>query len=261
MRGVAKYLAVALLLLIVCGESSAQKLKERRFVRQGNEYFEESNIKKSIESYQEALKHDPNSFEAKFNLATALYRDERYEASEKGLQALLNDKSLSDTERGDVAYNLGNMQFKQKKYKEALDSYRKAMRYNPNDEDAKFNYALTKLKLQQQEQQQQNQQQNQDNKQDNQGNNDKQQQQNPQNNKDKQEKQNEDKQNDKNQDEQPQNQNGDEDKQQGGQRPKGGMSPEQQEALLQAVQAEEDKTQDKLKDKKGVLLIHGGKNW
>jgi hypothetical protein len=56
-------------------------------------------------------------------------------------------------------------------------------------------------------------------------------------------------------------QNGDEDKQQGGQRPKGGMSPEQQEALLQAVQAEEDKTQDKLKEKKGVLLIHGGKNW
>ena len=260
MRGVAKYLAVALLLLVVCGESSAQKLKERRLVRQGNEYFDESNIKKSIESYQEALKHAPNSFEAKFNLASALYRDERYEASEKGLQALLNDKSLLDSERGDVAYNLGNVQFKQKKYKEALDSYRKAMRYNPNDEDAKFNYALTKLKLQQQEQQQ-DQQQNQQNQQDNQGNNDKQQQQNPQNNKDKQEKQNEDKQNDKNQDEQPQNQNGDEDKQQGGQRPKGGMSPEQQEALLQAVQAEEDKTQDKLKEKKGVLLIHGGKNW
>ena len=39
------------------------------------------------------------------------------------------------------------------------------------------------------------------------------------------------------------------------------MSPEQQEALLQAVQAEEDKTQDKLKEKKGALLIHGGKNW
>jgi tetratricopeptide (TPR) repeat protein len=151
-----------------------------------------------------------------------------------------------------VAYNLGNTQFVQKKYKEALDSYRKAMRCNPNDEDAKFNYALTKLKLQQQEQQQ-----NQDNKQDNQDNNDKQ---NQQDNKDKQDKENEEK-NDKNQDKQPQNQNGNEDKQQGGQRPEGGMSPEQQEALLQAVQAEEDKTQDKLKEAKGVLLIHGGKNW
>ena len=260
MRGVAKYLAIALLLLVVGGEASAQKMKERRCVRQGNAYFEEGKIDRSIESYQEALKHDPNSFEAKFDLASALYRAERYDAAEKGLQALLNNDSLSEAERGDVAYNLGNVQFAQKKYKEALDFYRKAMRYNPTDEDAKFNYALTKLKLQQQEQQQQNQQQNQDNQQDNQGKNDQQNQQNNQDNKDKQDKQNEDKKDDKNQDQQPQNQNGNEDKQQGGQRPQGGMSPEQQEALLQAVQAEEDKTQDKLKEK-GAILIRGNKNW
>ena len=38
------------------------------------------------------------------------------------------------------------------------------------------------------------------------------------------------------------------------------MTPEQQEALLQAIQAEEDKTQDKLKEKVGVL-IRGTKNW
>ena len=38
------------------------------------------------------------------------------------------------------------------------------------------------------------------------------------------------------------------------------MTPEQQEALLKAIQAEEDKTQDKLKEKAGVL-IRGSKNW
>ena len=30
--------------------------------------------------------------------------------------------------------------------------------------------------------------------------------------------------------------------------------------MLEAIQAQEDKTQDKLKDKKGVI-IRGGKNW
>ena len=44
----------------------------------------------------------------------------------------------------------------------------------------------------------------------------------------------------------------------------GGERPEQlssdQERMLDAIQAEEDKTQDKLKDKKGVI-IRGGKNW
>ena len=38
------------------------------------------------------------------------------------------------------------------------------------------------------------------------------------------------------------------------------MTPEQQEALLQAMQAEEDKTQDKLKEKAGVV-VRGSKNW
>ena len=38
------------------------------------------------------------------------------------------------------------------------------------------------------------------------------------------------------------------------------MNQAQQEALLQAIQAEEDKTQDKLKEKVGVVVA-GGKNW
>ena len=59
---------------------------------------------------------------------------------------------------------------------------------------------------------------------------------------------------------QPQEQNGNEEQQDGGQRAEGAMTPEQQEALLQAIQAEEDKTQDKLKEKAGVL-IRGSKNW
>jgi len=38
------------------------------------------------------------------------------------------------------------------------------------------------------------------------------------------------------------------------------MSREEQERLLSLIQAQEDKTQDKLKEKKGVL-IRGRRNW
>ena len=72
--------------------------------------------------------------------------------------------------------------------------------------------------------------------------------------------QNQNQQNQQDQQQQPQNQEGKEEQQEGGQRPEGAMTPEQQEALLQAIQAEEDKTQDKLKEKAGIL-IRGGKNW
>ena len=254
MRSVVRYI-VAALLLLACGEASAQQMKERGWVRRGNRQYAKDKIERSIESYQEALRHDPSSFEAKYDLASALYRAERYEKAEQTLLSIVNDERRSEEERGEVSYNLGNTQFAQKKYKEALSSYRRAMRCNPNDEDAKFNYALTKRLLQQQEQQQQQQNQNQA--------------QNPQN-QDKQDGQNDQNKNDQNQDkknenndnqnqQQPQDQQGKDD-QQGGEQPQSAISPEQQEALLQAIQAEEDKTQDKLKEKAGVL-IRGGKNW
>ncbi len=256
MNGVAKYIAVALLLLFVGGEVSAQQMKERGLVRKGNRQFKREQFEKSVDSYQRALQHDSTSFEAKYDLASALYRTERYEKAEKTLLGIVNDTTRTELERGEVAYNLGNTQFAQQKYKEALSSYRQAMRCNPNDEDAKFNYAFTKRLIQQQEQQQQqqSQDQNEQNKDNKEQNQDKQQDQQNQ-----QDKQNENKQDQQQQ--QPQNQNGkDNQQQQGGERPEGAMTPEQQEALLQAIQAEEDKTQDKLKEKAGVL-IRGSKNW
>ena len=239
MRAIVKYLAIVVMLL-VCGEVSAQQMKERGFVRKGNREFKREQFEKSVDSYQRALQHDSTCFEAKYNIASALYRTERYDKAEKTLLGIVNDTTRTELERGEVAYNLGNTQFAQQKYKEALSSYRHAMRCNPNDEDAKFNYAFTKRLIQQQEQQQQ--QQNQDQNKDNQD---------KQNNQDQQNQQDQ---------QQPQNQEGKEEQQEGGQRPEGAMTPEQQEALLQAIQAEEDKTQDKLKEKAGIL-IRGGKNW
>ena len=244
MRALVRYVAAALLLL-VCGEVSAQQMKERGLVRSGNREFKREQFEKSVDSYQRALQHDSTCFEAKYDLASAFYRTERYEKAEKTLQAIVSDSTRTELERGEVAYNLGNAQFAQKKYKEALSSYRQAMRSNPADEDAKFNYAFTKRLIQQQEQQQQqqNQDQNQDQNKDNKDN----------------QQDNQNQQNEQNQ-QQPQNEEGKDEQQEGGQRPEGAMTPEQQEALLQAIQAEEDKTQDKLKEKKGVL-IRGSKNW
>ncbi|MBR2858911.1 MAG: tetratricopeptide repeat protein [Alistipes sp.] len=220
-------------------------MKERGLVRSGNRQFRREHFEKSVDSYQRALQHDSTCFEAKYDLASALYRTERYDKAEKTLLSIVGDSTRTEKERGEVAYNLGNTQFAQQKYKEALSSYRQAMRCNPNDEDAKFNYAFTKRLIQQQEQQQQqqNQDQNQDQNKDNKDN----------------QQDNQNQQNEQNQ-QQPQNQEGKDEQQQGGQRPEGAMTPEQQEALLQAIQAEEDKTQDKLKEKKGVL-VRGSKNW
>lgn len=236
---------------LISGEVFAQKMPERRLVRKGNRQYERGDYDSSIDNYSRALQHDPQSFEAKFNTANVQFRKafvdslqmdaKMVEKAEKTLRKLAQDSTRTDCERADVAYNLGNSLFVQQKFKEALTCYRDAMRLNPEDKEAKYNYALTKemLKQQQQQQQQQqdqNQDQNQDNQQDKQDQQDKE---------DKEDKQDQQEKQDKQNQQQPNEQQ---------------ISEQEQQAMLEAIQAQEDKTQEKLKEKQGVI-IRGGKNW
>ena len=216
-------------------------MPERRIVRKGNRQYERANYDKSLENYSLALREDPNCFEAKFNTANVQMQKQLYNKAEQTLRKLAQDSTRTELERGDISYNLGNALFEQQKLQEALECYRNAMRMNPDDVDAKHNYLLTKLMLQQQQDQQ-----NQDN----------------QNNQQNQDNQNQEQQ-DQKQDQNQEQQNKDEqqkDEQQQQQQPQPQISEQEQQAMLEAIQAQEDKTQDKLKEKKGVL-IRGGKNW
>lgn len=236
---------------LISGEVFAQKMPERRLVRKGNRQYERGDYDSSIDNYSRALQHDPQSFEAKFNTANVQFRKafvdslqmdaKMVEKAEKTLRKLAQDSTRTDCERADVAYNLGNSLFVQQKFKEALTCYRDAMRLNPEDKEAKYNYALTKEMLKQQQQQQQQQQdQNQDQNQDNQ-----QDKQDQQNKEDKEDKQDQQEKQDKQNQQQPNEQQ---------------ISEQEQQAMLEAIQAQEDKTQEKLKEKQGVI-IRGGKNW
>ena len=144
MRGVARYIFVALALLLA-SEAVAQKMPERSLVRRGNRHFKRENFERSADLYQRALQCDSTSFEAKYDLASTYDRTERYEAAEKLLQSIVQDTTRIEKERGEVAYNLGNTQFAQKKYQEALDCYRKAMRLNPDDKDAVYCYMAAQV--------------------------------------------------------------------------------------------------------------------
>lgn len=257
------YIGIAMLALASLApfaEAAAQKMPERRLVRKGNRQFGRERYDKSIDSYTRALEAAPTSFEAAYDLANAMFRAERYDTAEQTLKGIVADSTRSDIDRSEAVYNLGNTQFAQQKLKEALASYRAAMRLNPDDQEAKYNYAYTKHLLQQQEQQQQNDRNKDDQNQDQDQNKDNQQ--NQQNGQD--DKQQEGSQNDPQQGDGDRNpQQGDDDDRNEGEgqpQPQSGISEQEREAMLEAIQAQEDKTQDKLKEKTGVL-VRGRKNW
>ena len=256
-----------LLVLLAATEATAQQMPERSLVRKGNRQYNKGEYGEAIKRYEEALKAAPESFEATYNLGNALYKAERFDTAEQTILRATADTLRTDDELAETYYNLGNAQFKQKKYKEALESYKQSLRLNPSDMEAKYNYAYTKRLLDDQnkdgggggnDQQNQNQDQNQ-----NQQNQNGQGQQNPQQGDNKQ--QQGDNNPDKKQDGNPQQQPAKPDNSQGdkgdgeGQPTPSGISPQEQEQMLDAIQAQEDKTQEKLKEKRQGVVVRGKK--
>ena len=180
-------------------DAVAQRMPERGLVRQGNRHFAKERYERSADSYTEALKHDSTSFEARYDLAGAMFRTERYAEAEEALKMVVVDSLQSAEDRAEAYFNLGNAQFVQQKLQEALASYRKALTLRPDDMEAKYNYALTKKLLEQQQNQNQNQDQNQDQNKDNQQNQNQNNNQNQNQNQDQQQDQNKDQQQDKDQ--------------------------------------------------------------
>lgn len=280
------HIIFTVLALLCVTTLSAQKMPERGLVRKGNRLFDKERYTQSADAYQHALNHDSTSFEARYNLGntmirramadTTAYADPQSSAAKMSqgfisqaeglLQAAAADSLRTADERADAFYNLGNSQFIQQKLQEALKSYRQSLVLRPDDMEAKYNYALTKKLLEQQQQQQQNQQnndQNQDQQQDENQNQD----QNQQGNNNQNQNQDKNDQNDNKQDKNEDQQGGGDQEQKEqpqqpqGQKPKSGMSEEQQQQLLNAIQAQEDKTQEKLDEKKKGIIIRGKKNW
>lgn len=246
--------------LLAAAGVSAQSMPERSLVRKGTRQYNKGNYEQAIGRYEQALQAVAGQFEATYDLGNALYKAERFDRAEQTMQQAAADSLRTDDERAEAFYNLGNAQFKQQKYKEALESYKQSLRLNPADMEAKYNYAYTKRLLDENkdggggggnDDKDQNKDQDKDQNQQNQD----------QQNKDQQDKDQKgdpkDQQGDRKQD--PQDNKGDKGDQQGQPTPSG-ISPQEQQQMLDAIQAQEDKTQEKLKEKQGVV-VRGKKNW
>ena len=256
-----------ILFLFAASGVQAQQLPERSLVRKGNRQYNKGNYEQSAGHYEQALQAAPGQFEAIYNLGNALYKAERFDKAEQTMRQAAADTLRTDDERAQAFYNLGNAQFKQQKYKEALESYKQSLRLNPSDQEAKYNYAYTKRLIDEDENGgggggDKNQDKDQ-NKEQQQGGQD---QQNGDQQKDDQQKDDKGQGDDKEQQGDPQQNPAQPDKEQEGD-PQGepqpvpaGISPQEQEQMLDAIQAQEDRTQDKLKEKQGVV-VRGSKNW
>lgn len=257
-----KYVVLTVATLALAASAYAQKFPERRHIREGNRHYESQRFADAEKAYRRALQKDSLSVEGAFNLGDAHYATGNFAAAEEQFRRVAERKEgVNNEQKAAAYYNLGNAQFQQQKMGEALESYKESLKLNPSNLEAKFNYAYTKAMKEQQEQNQDNQQ-NQDNKdqqndQQQQGNNNQQQNQ-QQNNNDQQQGQ------DDQQQQQPEQPEGDKPKPSEGadQQPQSQVGPSKEnEQVLNAVQAAEDKTREKVDAERVVGVARSGKNW
>lgn len=211
---------------------------ERNFIVDGNKLYRQKRFAEAETMYKKALEQNPNSPQAKFNLAASYIRQSG-SADPNADRNPLNDarqlltqlaqvnEQMSDEERmiAELAnYNLGNISFNNNDFGGAIEAYKRALRINPDDDKARQNLRLAQIK---QKEQQQNQDQNQNQNKD-QNNQKDQQDQNQQQNQDQ----------DQNNDQQ-QNQDQNKDQQQGQDKNQDKQNPEKQRSGMSDANAEQ----------------------
>ena len=226
---------------------SAAAQPDKRDVRRGNRDYKKENWKEAEIEYRKGIVKDSLSVAANYNLAADLYRQNNPQEAQKVMDRI-KEVAPATENAADYYYNLGDVAIANQDWQTAVTAFEESLLRNPGDMNAKENYIYAKKKLQQQQNQQNQQQndQNQDNQDQNQDRNDQ--------NKDNQ---------DQNKDQQDQNQdqNKDQNKDQQDQQPK--ITPQAAQQMLQAIQAKEKETQEKVKKEKAAALQSRQKdrNW
>ena len=132
---------------------------ERSIVRDGNKNYDKGLFSDSEINYRKSLSKNKGFEEAQFNLADALFKQDRYDESINVLNNLISETNNTNL-KSEAYYNLGNNLLQKQQLENAVDAYKNCLRLNPSDEEARYNLSKVMSLMQQQEQNEEQQEQN-----------------------------------------------------------------------------------------------------
>jgi len=104
----------------------------------GNKLYQQSQFDLAEAQYRKALEYEPDNEKAKYNLAAALHKQSKYSEAAKLLDDLAGsskDKPLKSA----AYYNQGVGYTKLHDLDSSIESYKNALRFNPDDKEAREN--------------------------------------------------------------------------------------------------------------------------
>jgi len=121
-------------------EADAQLSESNDYVFEGNAIVD-SDFIEAEKKYRLAVSTKTNNATGSFNLGNAYYNSKLYdEALFRHLEAVNNSSSKPDKHK--AYHNIGNILMQQKQCKEAVSAFKNALRNDPTDDESRYNLAL-----------------------------------------------------------------------------------------------------------------------
>ncbi len=132
--------------LFIASFSFGQSAEVDKIIQTGNDFYKQQKYDAAAAEYQKAIEKDPNNSTAKFNLATTLSKQGKQSESARAFTEI-GDNSKDKDLKEKAYYNKGAIYSQQKRLEESIEAYKKALRQNPEDKEARENLQKALLEL------------------------------------------------------------------------------------------------------------------
>ena len=126
----------SLLVFFLTVNSFAQNWRTE--IEQARELYQKNDFEKAYEHYVNAKKSVPKNFNFTTEMAQCAYKKKNFEEA-RNLYTHSLKASKNNLEKSAIYYNKGNSFMEEKNYANAIAAYKKALKKNPADEEARYN--------------------------------------------------------------------------------------------------------------------------
>jgi len=125
--------------------------KAKNLIRNGNKLYNSGNYVAAENEYKKAIELNPNYDKANYNYGNTQFLQNKMKDAKEQYDMVAkttDDKFI----KADSYHNNGNIAMKEKQYAPAVEYYKKALRNNPKDDETRYNLALAQKLLKEQQQ-------------------------------------------------------------------------------------------------------------
>ncbi|GAA4760511.1 tetratricopeptide repeat protein [Flavobacterium hankyongi] len=134
------------IVFILLSVSTFAQQKKDFALPDGNEEFAKKQYADAEVNYRLSKGINAKRATASYNLGNAIYKQNQ-PSEAKFAYAKAIETAKGKQQKHNAFHNIGNVFMKEKAYDKAVEAYKNALRNNPNDDQTRYNYALAKKML------------------------------------------------------------------------------------------------------------------